>query len=373
MTFVYILLAILLLSILIAIHEFGHYATARLTGIPVREFAIGMGPKLISHTSKKTGIDYSLRLIPMGGFCAFVGEDDVRQIEADDPRCWAKQKLWKRFLTVLMGPGMNFILAFVVLLMSYWIGGLDQPKQNSLWQPYISSVETGGQAEVAGICAGDYVTAVNGQDTALTREALNAEGFDVKDGALSVTIRAWEKGDEPITLTLSRGGEAVTAQVTPAYDKSAQEYRIGIGYGYLASEYEHLSLGFGESVTLAWDAFKYYSTAIFDAVIGLFRGQNLDQVSGPIGTVSVITEQVRDYGFEAFVSLLALISVNLGIMNLLPIPGLDGSRLVFMIIEAIRGKPVPPEKEAMVHLAGFVLIFGLMIFISVRDIQNLFH
>ena len=148
---------------------------------------------------------------------------------------------------------------------------------------------------------------------------------------------------------------------------------IGVSYGYVALEYEHVSFTFSQSIELAWDNFTYYSTAIFDAVIGLFKGQNLDQVSGPIGTISVISQQVRDYGFEAFIGLLAMISVNLGIMNLLPIPGLDGSRLVFMLIEAIRGKPIPPEKEAVVHLVGFVLIFGLMIFISVRDIGNLFH
>ena len=371
-TILYILVAILLLGILIAIHELGHYVTARLTGIPVREFAIGMGPKLWTRTSQKTGIIYSLRAVPMGGFCAFFGEDDPDKNVHNDPRALCKQKLWKRMLMTLMGPMMNFILAFVVLLLFIWIGGMNVAKPGSLYQPLISDVVTNGHADASGIRDGDYIAKINGVDTSITAEELdNANSLDTL--LFSTSINTWKEGDPPLVFTITRGEETVTAEIEPYYDTEAKKNMIGVTYGYAALEYEHISFDFGESAELAWEEFKFYSTAIFDAVIGLFKGENLDQVAGPIGTVSIISQEVRDYGFEAFIGLLALISVNLGIMNLLPIPGLDGSRIVFMIIEAIRGKPIPPEKEAIVHLVGFALLFGFMIFISIQDIGRLFH
>ena len=362
-TFLYVLLAILLLGILIAIHEFGHYLTARLTGIPVTEFAIGMGPKLWSRTSKKTGIVYSLRAIPMGGFCAFVGEDDVQQVSKDDPRCWAKQKLWKRFLTVLMGPGMNFILAMVVLFFYMLIGVKEIPTV----QPVLDSIVENSAAAQAGLQAGDLVEAVNGEDIRVT--SMFTPDYNK---AFSDRIAAWKEGDDPLRITVTRDGEPLTVEVTPAFHEPERRYMIGITYRPAAAAVETRALSVGESFRYAGKYFGYYSTAIFDAVIGLFRGQNLDQVSGPVGTVKIISEEVRTYGFGAFIELLAVISVNLGIMNLLPIPGLDGSRLVFMVIEGIRGKPVPPEKEAIVHLVGMVLLFGLMIFLTFRDIRGFF-
>ncbi len=372
-TILYVLLAILLLGILIAIHELGHYATARLTGIPVREFAIGMGPKLWSRTSKKTGIVYSLRAIPMGGFCAFFGEDDPDKNVHNDSRALSNQKLWKRMLMTLMGPMMNFVLAFVVLLMFYWIGGIYAAQPGTDYQPAVSSVVTNGRADASGIRAGDFIAEINGVSTSIAQEDAVSAAFDRDAAVFSSSINGWKAGDAPLVFTVRRGEEILHLEVEPAYDEAAGRNMIGITYTYNALETQHVGLTFGQSAAMSWEQFKYYSTAIFDAVIGLFKGENLDQVAGPIGTVSIISQEVRDNGFEAFIGLLALISVNLGIMNLLPIPGLDGSRIVFMIIEAIRRKPIPPEKEAIVHLVGFVLIFGLMIFISIRDIGNLFR
>ncbi len=372
-TIPYILLAILLLGILIAIHELGHFLTARLTGVPVVEYAIGMGPKILSHTGRKSRIRYTLRAIPMGGFCRFVGEDDPDAESHDDPRAFSKQKLWKRALTVLMGPGMNFILAFFALLLLFWVGGVNAPKEGTAYAPMISAVTAGGAAETAGIRPGDYILSVSGADAALPPEAFDDPAFKTEDEVLSARIRGWKFGDAPLEMVLKRGDETLTVQVSPLFDPSPEVGRnvIGISYGYAALEVEHRGLYFGESVRMAGESFGYYSTAIFNAVIGLFKGENLDQVSGIPRTVAAISEQVQAYGLTAFVELLALISVNLGIMNLLPIPGLDGSRLVFMAIEGVRGKPVPPEKEAVVHLVGMVLLFALMIVITVHDILSL--
>ncbi len=369
-TILYVLLAILLLGILIAIHEFGHFATARLTKIPVREFAIGMGPKLWSRTGKKSGTVYSLRAVPMGGFCSFIGEDDVQQVSKDDPRCWAKQKLWRRFLVVLMGPGMNFVLAFVVLFFYMAIGEKTVPTM----RPVIGAVVEGSPAEEAGLLAGDNIVDINGVSTLVT-SILPFEYTEPVDRM----IRGWRDGDAPLRVTVLRDDAQEELEITPRYYPDEKRNLIGISYGSDPVEIEERCLSIGESVSYAWRSFRYYSTAIFDAVIGLFKGQNLDQVSGPVGAVAGITDMVKSAqeewngGFSVFVELLALISVNLGIMNLLPIPGLDGSRLVFMIIEGIRGKPVPPEKEAMVHLVGIAVLFALMIFLTFRDVSALFR
>ena len=208
-TFLYVLLAILLLGILIAIHEFGHFATARLTKIPVKEFAIGMGPKVFSRVSKKSGIRYSLRAIPMGGYCAFVGEDDPDKKSHNDPRAFSNQKLWKRMLTVLMGPGMNFILAFVVLFFYFWIGGMEAPKAGSLYQPYIGGVVTNGEADFSGIRAGDFIQSVNGVDISVTEEERWSDSFDTDAMLFSTSIRNWKDGDDPIRLTIRRGEEVL--------------------------------------------------------------------------------------------------------------------------------------------------------------------
>ncbi|MBQ6173381.1 MAG: site-2 protease family protein [Clostridia bacterium] len=363
-TVLYVLAAILLLSILIAVHEGGHFLAARLTGIPVREYAIGMGPKIFSRTSKKSGIVFSLRAVPMGGFCAFYGEDDPDAKAQDDPRAFSRQKLWKRIVTVLMGPGMNFILAFAVLLLSTWILGVSVPVREAGFEPLITDVAASGAAKEAGIRPGDFITAINGQ-AMLVYE-------DEERNPFSDAISGWKEGDAPLVLTVRRGRETADIAVTPHYVGETGRMMIDIGYGYYAVETKRAPVGIWDGVRVSWDDFTYFSGAIFNAVIGIFKGENLDQVSGPVGAVTQISEQVRQSGFDAFIQLLAFISVNLGIVNLLPIPALDGSRILFMLIEGVRGKPIPPEKEAVVHLAGMALLIVVFVILTVRDVGRLF-
>ena len=154
-----VLLGILLLGILVAVHEFGHFMAARLTGIEVMEFAIGMGPKIFGWTGKKSGTKFSLRCIPLGGFCAFYGEDDVEGKAKDDPRAYNKQNVWKRILTVAMGPLMNFVLAYVVTVLFFWIGGISEITGVD---PYIHQVAAAGPAYSAGLQDGDIIESVNG-------------------------------------------------------------------------------------------------------------------------------------------------------------------------------------------------------------------
>lgn len=358
MTLISILLAILLLAILIVVHEAGHFAAARLTGIEVREFSIGMGPKLYSRVGKKRGTVFSVRGIPLGGYCAFYGEDDPDKSAVEDPRAFANQKLWKRMVTIVMGPLMNFVLAFVVATLFYWIGGI--PTATGI-DPYIVEVMVAGPAYSAGLEAGDVVSEVN--------------GVSVLDGTLDSFLNAidsWRDGDPPLQFTVLRGEETLSLEMTPVYDEDEKKMRVGITVGgrYRVSD---VPVSLGTAIQTSAELCVESSGAILTALKDLVTtGEGLDQTAGPIGIVSLVSEEVRESGFSAWVQLLVLISINLGLMNLLPIPGLDGSRLVFGLIELTRGKPVPPEKEAVVHLIGFVLLFGLMLFFTFKDIMRLF-
>ena len=340
----YVLIGILLLGILIAVHEFGHFIAARLSGIEVMEFAIGMGPKLVGWTGK-SGTKFSLRAIPLGGFCAFYGEDDVQGKAKDDPRAYNKQNIWKRIFTVAMGPAMNFVLAFVVAFAFFFCLGELLPV------PTVDSLMDGYPAAEAGLLPGDHIIAVNGES--------------ITDSA---AVSAALTGGNPADVTVQRADGKHTFSIVPKWNEEDQRYLIGI---YFAQERQRLSLG--TSITAAWDNCVRAGTAVFDALKGIFTDPEVrDSVSGPVGAVAVVSQAVQANGIDAFLSLLMLISVNLGVMNLLPIPGLDGSRIVFHLIEAVRGKPIKPEREALVHLIGMVFLFGLMIFFTYKDIVRIF-
>ena len=354
----YILLALLLLAILITVHEFGHFLAARAMKIEVREFAVGMGPKIVGWKSRKYETDFSIRAIPLGGFCAFYGEDDTQGISKDDPRAFPKQNVWKRLFVILMGPMMNFVLAFVVATVFFWVNGATVATGVD---PYIAEVMAAGPAYSAGMQNGDVVTEINGRD--------------MLDGTMETllnTIGGWKEGDEPLKMKIRRGEEILETEMTPVWDEQEGKMRIGVSIGGVyrtETEPETFLGGFRHS----WEWCSNASGAILGALKDLVTtGEGLDQTSGPVGIVSLVSTEVKEGGLSAFVQLLVLISINLGLMNLLPIPGLDGSRLVFGIVEVIRRKPVPPEKEAMVHLVGMVFLFGLMIFFTFKDIMRLF-
>ncbi len=354
----YILLALLLLAILVTIHEFGHFLAARLMKIEVREFAVGFGPKLLGRKSRKYGTDFSVRAVPLGGFCAFYGEDDTKGTSRDDPRAFAKQSVWKRLFVILMGPMMNFLLAFVVAAVFYWTNGVTVATGVD---PYIAGVMAAGPAYSAGMEEGDVVTEVNG-----------ANMLDGTMETLLDTIGGWKEGDPPLRMIIRRGEETLRTEMTPVWDEQEKKMRIGVTIGGVYRT-EQRRVSFGEGIAESWKLCVNASGAILGALKDLVTtGKGLDQTSGPVGIVSLVSSEVREGGFIAFIQLLVLISINLGLMNLLPIPGLDGSRLVFGLVEVIRRKPVPPEKEAMVHLVGMVFLFAVMIFFTFKDIMRLF-
>lgn len=336
----YVFLAILLLGILIIAHEFGHFIAARLCGIDVVEFSMGMGPLLLKKKDRK-GTQFSVRLLPIGGYCQFRGEDEV----GDDPRAFGRQKVWKRYVTVLSGPAMNFLIAVLVIVVYLSAMGIQTivPKAAQLEE----------NAMQAGMMIGDEIIAVNGDavtDTNMIAEAIGASGGN------------------PVEIAVRRGGQELTLIIEPFYDEAENRYRIGITF-----DQERQRISLLESVPFSISYNIESVKMIVDTLRNLiFKGEGADQVTGVVGTVYVIQDVTRQGGVDIYLNLLAMISVNLGVMNLLPIPGLDGSRLLFLAVEAVRRKPVKPEIEGAIHAAGFVLLMALTVLLTYQDVLRFF-
>ena len=371
MTVLYVLAAIVLLGVMVTVHEAGHFFAARLTGIPVKEFSIGMGPKLLSWKRKKHETQFSIRLIPAGGYCMFYGEDDTEGKEAkEDPRAIGKFAPWRRMVTIFMGPAMNFVLALIVAAALFGVMGEDN---GYFVAPKVLSVDAGSPADQAGILPGDSIETVNGQ---------SAVGI-TEDGTawnLTVLVNSYQEGGEPLTLGVRRGEELLSIQIAPKFSETEKRYLMGVGLnpGYVPV---YTAVSLPRAVQLGADYCVRAAGAIIEALRNLVTtGAGLEQTSGPVGIVKLIAEETEksaaESALDAFVTygrLLVLISVNLGLFNLIPIPGLDGSRLVFLLIEAIRRKPVPQKVEAYVHTAGYVLLFGFMIVMTCKDVLNIFR
>ena len=344
----YVIIAIFMLGFIVTIHEFGHYLVGRICGIGIVEFSIGMGPKLFGFQRK--GIQYSIRAIPIGGYCAFVGEDESN----DDPRAMNNQPVWKRFLTVAAGPVMNFVLGFLfcaILLSSFIIAE---------YQPRISGVYESTAAATCGIEPGDVITGING-----TSISYDQSGVDL----LKRTLLEADPEDE-VSLRLDRDGEAIelSLPLTLVKDEEsgASAYMLGV---VLGGRTYTLPEALSSSCKYMVDFTATMLKSLRDLI---FRGTGAGDVMGPVGIISFVSNQVYDQKLYALVYWIFILSLNIGIMNLLPLPALDGGRLVFLIIEAIRRKPVPREKEGMVHAIGLGLLFLLIIVITFKDVVRLF-
>lgn len=358
MSILFIVAAVFLLGVMVMIHEFGHFCAARMTGIPVKEFAIGFGPKLLSWQSKKHGTVFLLRLIPAGGYCMFYGDEDAQGAAQDDPRCINRFSVWKRMLTIAMGPIMNFVLALVAAICLYLALG-----EGMVDHTVIAAVDANGPAAQSGVMAGDVILAVNGED---------AQGTSASGQLAAVEmIGAYRDGDAPLTLTVRRGESTAQLHVTPRYDEAQGRALIGVNVSYTV---RYQPIGLPRAVGLGAQYCVRAAGAILNGLKNMITtGQGLKESSGPVGIVQYIAEETQKSGWTAYVELLVLISVNLGLFNLIPIPGLDGSRIVFLLIEAIRRKPVNQKIEAYVHLSGYVLLFGLMLLMTCKDILHIFR
>ena len=332
----YILLAILLLEMLIVLHEGGHFWAARWCGIEVKEFSVGMGPLLWQRQSKE-GTLFSVRLLPVGGFCAFYGEDG----EISDHRSFDLQAVWKRVLTVLNGPLMNFVVAFFAIVLYLSLMGIE------ILTPQVASVEE--NAEKSGLCVGDIIISINGKQ---------AEDTQIISQMIA------DSAGEVVELTVDRAGNEVNLTIKPFYDEEADRWRVGFSFSQKRSRLS-LAQSIPFSVQYNIESVKLILETLKNLV---FRGQGVNEVTGPVGTVYAIQEITREGGLDVYMRLVALISANLAVMNLLPIPGLDGSRLLFLLVEVFRGKPVKRELEAMIHGIGFLLLMGLMVLLTYKDI-----
>lgn len=341
-----ILLALLFFSFMIFAHEFGHFITARMFKVGVKEFSIGMGPKLISRRSNKSGTLYALRLLPIGGFVSLVGEDE----NSEDENALNKKPWYQRFVILFAGSGMNILTAiitmFIILASSPYYASCvvaDSPnypiEESALYD--------------AGIMDGDRIVEINGEKMKVYQD---------------ISYKIMLDGAEPLDITVERNGEEILFEDI----QFATDEEDGIVFG--TPDFSVYAQKKTFKALLYETVYESFSTVkvIYDSLIGLITGKyGVEAVSGPVGTVNAIAESAS-MGVRTLATLFVFISMNLGIFNLLPIPALDGGRLVFVLIEAVRRKPIKPEHEGYVHLAGMILLFGFMAIITFKDIFKLF-
>lgn len=361
-----LILFILIFGIVVLAHEFGHFLLARMNGIHVVEFSIGMGPTLFHIDKGDTR--YSIKLLPLGGACMFEGEDGLNIKEEETEKAdvakpddiledakggsFIQASVWARFSTIFAGPFFNLILGFLIALIVVGYNGIDMP--------VIQQIMEDSAAEEAGLLAGDVITSINGDSVHVYREvslisSMNTKGHDM-------------------TITIERDDAEKTVVISPKFSEEDNRYYIGLigGGEYVKCKgFDVLKYGFYETAFVLENTIKSLQMLVTGNL-------SRNDVSGPVGIANYVGEtydEVKDYGLPAVVitmmDFILILSINLGIMNLLPLPALDGGRLVFILLEIIRGKPVPPEKEGMVHFAGMILFFGLMIFIMYNDIVNI--
>ncbi len=377
------IVTIVMFLVMVSLHEFGHFITAKLMNFKILEYSIGFGPA-IWH-SKKSEIQYSLRAIPFGGYCKFEGEDE----KSEDKRAFSNQPVWKRMIVVAAGGIFNVILGFVLFLFIV-------PALSPISTNVIDEVVENSYIEEAGILPGDEVVEINGKHVSFYNDiSLYTQDFRAgeecelvvkRDGEkLSFTFRPSESVTE---YTYTDEGIEVTSSMNGVSEETVL-YRYGEG-----AERDDSKIGTTETVTRliigfrpqqedinalniwgeAWNETKFVVKLVYNSLWQMVTGRvGMDQMSGPVGIVSEVNNAVNS-GSESWLyvlNLTALLTINLGVFNLLPIPALDGGRLLFMIIELIRRKPIPPEKEGIVHAIGFLLLIALIIAVSFNDIMRL--
>jgi len=340
-----IVIALIIFSLIILFHEFGHFLFAKLNGICVEEFALGLGPTIIGF--KKGETKYGIKCLPFGGCCMMLGEDG----ENDDPRAFGSKSPLARFSVIFAGPFFNFILAFVLALFVIGLGGADPA--------VVGTVEKNSGAYEAGLREGDRITHLNGSRIYNYREISLYNMMNTEKPDVDVT---YVRGQEKNTVTVHRKpGEAGYYILGITMTQDTKQGPLGV------LKYSLLEV-------------RYQIKTTFTSLAYLISGKaSLNDMSGPVGIVNMIGdtyEESLSYGFLTVLlnlfSFSILLSANLGVMNLLPLPALDGGRILFILVEIIRRKKIDPEKEGMVHLVGIVLLLALMVVIMGNDIRNIF-
>lgn len=342
---------ILILGIIVLVHEFGHFIFAKMFGIYVYEFSIGMGPKIFGkkRKNKKDETEYCIRAIPIGGFVSMAGEEVDDDTNVPKDKKMYSKKPWQRFLVMFFGAGNNFIFAMLILFAIALVWGA--PNMDAV----LSSVNTSYPAYEAGLREGDIVTKLNDHKISSSDD-------------LAIYMQLVDK-TKPIEFEVLRNGKNYEYKVKAKEEKTDEgtTYMVGVTMG--SSETER---GFLTSIRYMFRKTGALFKQMFITIKGLFTGGiGVKQLSGPVGIYSIVGSQ-RAAGFENVLYLVALLSINVGVINLLPLPAFDGGRILFLLIEKIKGSPVNARVENIIHSVGFVLLMLLMLYITLNDILRLF-
>ncbi len=355
MNIIPVVVAILVFLLIIMVHELGHFAAAKACGIYVKQFAFGMGPALFRKQGKET--EYVVRAFPVGGYCAFETDiedfnEETGEIAEPNPRAFNRKPVWQRMIVLVCGPLMNLILGFIVVVISLCTSEA------------IASTTVSEFREQS----------VSSSQLMVNDEILNIEGLPIYSASditykMQSSDRKNEAGNLVFDITVRRNGETVLLKDVEFMTTNRQDGSSGVYFDFLVYRLEKnfenvVSMGFRESSSKA----RIILLTIVDIVKGKY---GLNDFSGPIGVGSVITEAVKTYTFSDFMSVMAFLSINVGVFNLLPIPGLDGARLIFLIIELIRRKPVKPQVEGVIHFVGMAILLLFIIVLSFNDVSKL--
>lgn len=340
-----VLIAILVFGFLIFIHEFGHYIFARIFKVTITEFSIGMGPKLLWYDSKKTGIRYCLSAVPFGGYVAMVGEDG----ESDDPNAFSKKPAWQRLIIIVAGAAINIIagvIAIMILASIIDIGGTT----------VAAFPETGYEISSAdsGLMEGDEIIRVDGKRVRILDE---------------LSYEIMRKGHEPVDVTVIRDGKEITLE-NVVFPTDKEQGQI---FGMMDFQVYRIEKNFFKVIGYSLSKSVLIVRMCWESIIDLITGRyTVAAVSGPVGISQVIGEAANQ-GATSLLSIVSLISINLGVMNLLPVPALDGGRMVMILIEMITRKKVPANIEATINAVGLAILLGLSAIIMIKDVIGLFN
>ena len=341
MIVLYILIAILVFGFLIFIHELGHFIFAKKFGVTITEFSLGMGPKILSKKGKD-GVEYALRALPLGGFVAMVGEEE----DSEDPNAFNNKPAWQRFIIVIAGAVMNLLIGVIIMI----ILTLTTPQFGGTT---VAEFMDGSTSDKTGLAVEDKILEINGYDVHTAND---------------LSYEIMRNGYEPVDVTVIRNERKITIKnvefpplVSQGVAFGSMDFKIYVEQKSFGVYCKNAFFSCTSTVKMIWDS-------LFDLITGRY---GVEAVSGPVGVTGAITEAARTSAYSLFY-LVVVISMNLGVFNLLPIPALDGGTLLFLIIEMLFKKPIPKKVENGLKVTGFALLMLLVVFVTFKDIFGLF-